>query len=92
MQPDIELGERIASWREYAGLTQAELAEAIVKHRRSRGDKDATCSPSAVAQWELSQTSPTQPNLHAMCDAIEITLAQFWGRVPARKKKAAKAS
>lgn len=92
MDADIELGERIVCWREHFELTQAELAEAIVKQRRSRGEREATCSPSAVAQWELNQTSPTQPNLHAMCDALEITLAQFWGRVPARKKREVRAS
>jgi transcriptional regulator with XRE-family HTH domain len=92
VQAEIELGERIVCWREHRGLTQAELAEAVVKHRKARGEHKATCSPSAVAQWELNQTSPTQPNMQAICDAFEITLAQFWARVPARKKREDKAS
>lgn len=92
VKDEPELGERIVSWREHRGLTQVELAKAVVRHRRARGERDAKCSPSAVAQWELNQTSPTQPNMQAMCDAFEITLAQFWGRVPARKKREVKAS
>lgn len=82
MEADIELGERITRWREHRGLTQAALAERIEKV----DDKDS-CSPSAVAQWELNQTTPTQANLARLTEALDITLAQFWGRVPPRKRK-----
>lgn len=76
MDSEIQLGERIVRWREHRGKSQAALANEI------------GCSPSAVAQWELGQTTPTQANLAALTDALDVSLAQFWGRVPNRKKKA----
>jgi transcriptional regulator with XRE-family HTH domain len=87
VESEIELGERIVRWREHKGFTQASLAAAIEKAAREDGEK-AHCSPSAVAQWELSQTTPTQTNLGFLAKALEISLAQFWGRVPVRKKRA----
>jgi transcriptional regulator with XRE-family HTH domain len=72
----IQLGERIVRWREHRGKSQAALASEI------------GCSPSAVAQWELGQTAPTQANLAALTEALDVTLAQFWGRVPTKKRKA----
>jgi transcriptional regulator with XRE-family HTH domain len=90
VQDEPELGERIAGWREFRKLSQAQLAEAIVKYRRAHGDRGATCSPSAVAQWELNQTTPTQANLNALTSALEITRAQFFARIPVGRR--AKAS
>jgi transcriptional regulator with XRE-family HTH domain len=85
VKPEITLGERIARWREWRGLSQVELAARVREH-------DGRCSPSALAQWELDQTAPTQRNEQALCDALEITRAQFWGRIPAKKRQEAKAS
>lgn len=76
----MELGDLIACWREYRGLTQAELA---AKVRKCGG----RCSPSALAQWELNQTAPTEKNQQALCDALKITRAQFWDGVPAKKRE-----
>jgi transcriptional regulator with XRE-family HTH domain len=81
VEPEIQLGDRIVRWREYRALTQAVLAAKIE-------EAGGHCSPSAVAQWELNQTTPTQANLQKLTEVLDITLAQFWGRVPARKKKA----
>lgn len=81
MEPDIDFGERVVRWREHRGLTQAALAAKITK-------LGGQCSPSAVAQWELNQTAAAQSNMQPLADALEVTLAQFWGRVPSRKKRA----
>ena len=55
----MELSERITLWRESRkGLTQAVLAKKI------------GISPSAVAQWELGQTTPTTDNLAKIAKAV----------------------
>jgi transcriptional regulator with XRE-family HTH domain len=73
----MELGERIVRWRERYALSQAALAERI------------GISPAAVAQWELGQTVPTTQNMQKITEALGISLHDFWGRVPAKKKSRA---
>lgn len=80
MNADIALGERIASWREHRGYTQAALAEKL------------ELTPAAIGLWETDKNPPTQKNLQRLVDVLDLTMTQFWGRVPARKKKQAKAS
>jgi transcriptional regulator with XRE-family HTH domain len=73
----VDLSERITRWRESRdGLTQAALAQKI------------GISPSAVAQWELGETSPTTENLRKVADAVGVSLRVFWGRPPSKRRKA----
>jgi transcriptional regulator with XRE-family HTH domain len=76
VETEIELGERIARWRESRDLTQAALAAKL------------GLTAGAVANWEVSTATPTQANLQKLVDALDITMAQFWGRVPAKRRKA----
>jgi transcriptional regulator with XRE-family HTH domain len=66
----VELSERIIRWRESRGLSQAALADKI------------GVSPSAVAQWELGQTSPSTRHLEKMAEVIGVTMERFYGRAP----------
>ncbi len=75
---DIALGERIASWREHRGLTQVALAERL------------ELTAGAIANWEVNTAVPTGKHLHELVDVLGLTMQQFWGRVPARKKKRAR--
>jgi len=73
----VELSERINRWRESKeGLSQAALAKKI------------GISPSAVAQWELGQTTPTHDHVEKIAHAVGVSVQEFWGRVPAKKRKA----
>ncbi len=69
----MDLGDRIAAWRQVKGLTQRDLAKAI------------GVSVAAVYQWEgtgESKTSPSQTNLEALVVALGLTMGRFYGRVP----------
>ncbi len=69
----MDLASRIAAWRKLKGLTQRELAEAV------------GVSAAAVYQWEgtgESKTSPSQPHLEALVDALGLTMEKFYGRIP----------
>lgn len=80
MTTDIELGERIARWREHRALSQVALAEKL------------ELTPGAVANWEVSTAVPTGKNLQKLVEALDITMQQFWNRCPAKKRKKAKAA
>jgi transcriptional regulator with XRE-family HTH domain len=66
----MELSERITRWRESRGLSQATVA----------GKLDL--SPSAVAQWELGDTTPSQKNLEMFVKVIGVSMERFYGRIP----------
>ncbi len=73
----MDLASRIASWRKLKGLSQRELAEAV------------GVSAAAVYQWEgtgESQTSPSQANLEALVEALGLTMARFYGKLPKEVK------
>jgi transcriptional regulator with XRE-family HTH domain len=72
----MELGKRIVRWRERHGLSQAALADRI------------GISPAAVAQWELGDTVPTTQNMKKLAEAFDISLHEFWGPPPAKRKRA----
>lgn len=63
--------DRVRWWRERAGLSKAEAARRI-------GLSDV-----ALGYWESDDTEPTQQNLSKFCDVVGITMAQFWGPLPA---------
>lgn len=76
MEADIELGERIARWRTHRHLSQAALAAKL------------ELTSGAVANWEVNTAVPTGKNLQRLVDALDITMQQFWGRLPSRRKRA----
>jgi transcriptional regulator with XRE-family HTH domain len=79
----MDVGARIAAWREAKGLSPQELAKRV------------GVSGPAVYQWEGSgetKTTPTTENLMKVADALGITMEQFWGPLPTAKRKRAKAS
>jgi transcriptional regulator with XRE-family HTH domain len=75
----MDVGERIAAWRDARGLTQQQLAEAIgVTH-------------AAVFQWEMDgdgRTTPSLKNLQKVCKVFGITMERFYGRIPKAKARA----
>ncbi len=72
----MELGRRIFYWRTKAGLTQQGLADKV-------GVSDA-----AVSMWESEKATPGTVNLAAIADACGVSLAKFWGTLPAAKASA----
>lgn len=77
----MKLHERITRWREAADLTKADLARAC------------NVSSAAVAQWEAADgTEPSHDNVEKIAKAVKVTLSEFWGTPPARKRREAKAS
>jgi len=72
----VELNERIRVWREYAGLTKTALANAV------------GVAMTAVIQWENGGTTPKSENLELIAEACGVSMEQFWGRLPKRKRSA----
>lgn len=52
------MGEKIREYRERAGLSQRELAQAL------------GLDPSAVSSWEIGRSEPTVHNLRRMADIL----------------------
>lgn len=67
----MDLPLRIASWRKAKTLTQAQLAAAV------------GVSKSSVSLWESGSTSPSQAHLTATVGALGLTMAEFYGPLPA---------
>jgi transcriptional regulator with XRE-family HTH domain len=74
----VRISERITRWREDREMTKAELA------------RQCDVSSAAVAQWESGDTEPTHDSVEAIAKALDISLSDFWGDPPTRKR--AKAS
>lgn len=73
----MQVSERITKWREWAGISKAELSRRV------------GVSSSAVAQWENDPgTTPTVDNLTAIAEACGISLSMFWGEIPKRNARA----
>lgn len=68
----MELGERISSWRRAKKLTQRQVAER------------ADLAVSSVSQIEGGKQTPSQKALAAIVEALGLTMAEFYGRVPKR--------
>ena len=70
----MDLSKRIASWRQFRGLSREQLASSV------------GVSVAAVYQWEgssaKSKTLPSTTNLAKIADAFDVSLAEFFGRVP----------
>lgn len=71
----MELGERIATWRESKGLTPRELADAI------------GVTPPAIYQWEDGTTTPSLAHLERLVEVLGVTMERFYGRTPKIKTK-----
>jgi len=73
----MELPERITAWREYRGMTRQELATEVGVTR------------AAAYHWEATDetgVSPRQETLEKIVAAFKITMAQFWGPIPTKRK------
>lgn len=72
----MDLGARIAAWRNVTGLSRQELAEAV------------GVTAAAAYHWEdtgESKTMPSAENLERIAAAFGVTLEQFFGPVPSRR-------
>ena len=73
----MDLGPRIAAWRKARGMTQREVATAI------------KVSPAAVCQWESAgkyKNPPSVNNLERLVAMFGLTMLQFYGAIPKKKK------
>lgn len=66
----MELAERIKTWREWAGLSKANIADVL------------EVSTQTVRNWESGRFAPTYDNLELFANAVGISLPQFWGELP----------
>lgn len=72
----MDIGSRIARWRQARGLTRQDLAKAV-------GVTDA-----AVYQWEGTgdaKTSPSVTHLERVVKALGLTMGKFYSDPPVRK-------
>ncbi len=76
----MELGDRIAAWRKYRGLTQVHVAAKI------------DVAPSSVSMWESGDASPSVKHLDALIVVLAKDHLTFYGRVPAKTARPARAS
>lgn len=65
-----DLPARLRYWRTRAGLTQAQLAEAI--------DVD----PASITRWQQGAAAPTTTRLIQVAAACGVDMATFWGPLP----------
>lgn len=70
------INTRLTRWREFKGLTKSELATA------------ADTTPQAVDRIESGASSPSLQMLERLVFAMDLTMAEFYGRVPRREAKA----
>lgn len=66
----VSIADRIRRWREWAGLTQAQLARAV------------EVSTAAETMWESGKTEPTHSNIAKICSKLGIEQSDFWGKLP----------
>lgn len=72
----VKVSEQITGWREWRGLTKAELARRI------------GVSSAAVSQWEKGDNDPSVESTQKVCVALEITESIFWTTPPATDRSA----
>lgn len=69
----MTVGERLAAWMKVKGVTHQQLADKL------------GLTAAAVYQWVgtgESQTMPSLANLEAAVRALDLTMLQFYGRIP----------
>lgn len=76
----MKIGERIARWLEYAGLTQVQLAAKL------------GIVPSAVTNWVTEQNDPATSRLPAIAEALGLDLATFFGPIPKKREEETEAA
>jgi transcriptional regulator with XRE-family HTH domain len=74
MEPTF--GERLTSWLEFLGIRPAELA------RRVLGPDGKPVSRTAVHGWMHGGSSPGVDRLPPICDALGVSVAEFFARMP----------
>lgn len=62
-------GARIRYWRERAGITKGELAEAV-----------GVTEP-AIYHWESERYPPTLEHLQAVASAVGVDMRMFWSPI-----------
>lgn len=68
----MDFSQRLNDWLAFRGMKQVDLASRV------------GVSTSAVAQWCTGETkAPTQANQNKICKALGISMAEFWGPIPA---------
>ncbi len=71
----MTIAERIKTWREWAGLTPIQLADAC------------GVTPAAVYYWELGDTEPKHENITKIVGAVGVSLPVFWSDPPRSTKR-----
>lgn len=69
-------GIRIRRFREVAGLSAKQLADAV------------GVEPSAVSHWERQAATPTTKHIEAIAKALGLTMPEFYGPLPAKRRAA----
>lgn len=64
-------GEAIRTWRQYRGISQTQLTEAL------------GLSKNLVSNWEAGRSRPDINIIPALCDLLDISISAFFG-VPSR--------
>ena len=72
----MQLHERIRGWIHHVGLSQADIA------------RELGISQQAVSHWMRGKGDPSIRSLLALALTLGVTMAQFWGDVPAKKRRA----
>lgn len=70
----MHLHERIRAWIAHSGLSQNSIAAEIGVTRQ------------AVSQWMRGATDPSVRYLLALARTLGVTMVQFWGDVPKKRR------
>lgn len=77
----VDLGTRVAQWRRFRDLTQAELAKKASRLHRATGRR-VRATQSAIGQIETGRTQPSMALLDNIVEALDLTMEKFYGRLP----------
>jgi HTH-type transcriptional repressor of puuD len=69
----MDINVRLTRWRDHKGMTKSALAAA------------ADTTPQAVDRIESGDSMPSIHMLERLCQAMGITMAQFYGSLPKAK-------
>jgi transcriptional regulator with XRE-family HTH domain len=72
----MDINVRLTRWREHKGMTKSALAAA------------AETTPQAVDRIETGDSNPSVQMLERLVEALDISMAEFYGSVPSAKDKA----